>query len=149
MSRPQKIKTNRNNCPIHLTNNVLGDKWILLILREFFLGYTKFDEFEKNLNISKSVLSVKLKMLLGNDLIKKIEYREEKKRPRNEYKLSPKGKQLIFIMAAILQWGASNLVNPKEEFLKLVDQSGNPVKMAFLDKNGEQLSLGDLTFELS
>lgn len=144
-----KKETNRMNCPIQLTNQILGDKWILLILRELFLGNTRFDEFEKNLDISKSVLTAKLKLLLENELIIKTDYKEDKKRTRSQYNLSKTGSELMFIMGAIMEWGNSNLVNKEDPFLKLVDKFGAPVKLVFVNKESEVLSLGDLSFELS
>ena len=144
-----KILTNRDNCPIHLTSNILGDRWILLLLRELFLGQTRFDEFQKNLNISKSVLTVKLKSLVENRLVVKSDYKEANKRTRNEYHLSELGKQLIFIMGAILEWGSTNLVNQDDTYLKIVDKSGSSVQLAFLNKKNKKLPLKDLQFELS
>ena len=94
----KKIETNRMNCPIQLSSPILGDKWILLILRELFLGNTKFDEFEKKLAISKSVLTVKLNLLVAYRLIIKTEYKEDKKRTRSKYQLSKIGSELMFIM---------------------------------------------------
>ena len=145
----KKTETNRLNCPIQLSSHILGDKWILLILRELFLGNSKFEEFEKNLAISKSVLTVKLKLLVGNGLILKTDYKEEKKRTRSEYHLSKTGSELLFIMGAILEWGNSNMVNKEQEFLKLVDKTGTPVKLLFVNQDNEILSLDHLSFELS
>ena len=145
----KKVETNRLNCPIQLTSQILGDKWILLILRELFLGNTKFDEFEKNLAISKSVLTVKLKLLVEYRLIIKTDYKEEKKRTRSKYQLSKMGSELMFIMGAVMEWGNTNLVNKEEDFLKIVDKSGTPVNLVFVNQNNDILSLDDLSFELS
>ena len=144
----EKILTNRRNCPIQLTTDILGDRWILLLLRELFLGQTRFDEFQKNLNISKSVLTVKLKYLVENKLVIKTDYKEVKKRMRHEYQLTEIGRQLIFIMGAILEWGNTNLVNQNEEFLRIVDINGSPVQLAFFNNKKKKLSLRELKFEL-
>lgn len=144
-----KIETNRDNCAIQMTADLIADKWIFLILRELFLGNTKFDDFQKNLNISKSVLSSKLKNLINNDIIIKRQYKNENSRPRLEYKLSPKGHSLIYIMGAIMEWGNKNLVNNEEEFLKLTDSLGNSVRLVFTGKNKQEISLEHLKFELS
>lgn len=149
MEKFQKTETNRLNCPIQLTADLLGDKWVLLIIRELFLGNSKFSEFQDNLNISKSVLTTKLKMMENANLIVKKEYREDNKRSRNEYYLSDKGGDLINIMGAILVWGNSNLVNKKEPFLKIVDKKRNPVKLTFVNNEGNPLHLDDLQFVLS
>ena len=145
----KKIETNRMNCPIQLSSPILGDKWILLILRELFLGNTKFDEFEKKLAISKSVLTVKLNLLVAYRLIIKTEYKEDKKRTRSKYQLSKIGSELMFIMGAVMEWGNANLVDKEESYLKIIDKSGAPVKLVFADENNNILSLEDLSFELS
>lgn len=149
MQLHKKIETNRLNCPIQLTSPILGDKWILLILRELFLGNTKFDEFEKNLAISKSVLTVKLNLLVAYRLIIKTDYKEEKKRTRSQYQLSKTGSELMFIMGAVMEWGNTNLVDKEETFLKIIDKSGAPVKLVYVNQNNDILSLDDLSFELS
>lgn len=143
------METNRLNCPIQLTSHIIGDKWILLILRELFLGNTKFDEFERNLAISKSVLTVKLKLLVEYRLIIKTDYKEEKKRTRSKYQLSKIGSELLFIMGAVMEWGNTNLVDKEETYLKIIDKSGAPVKLVYVNQNNDILSLDDLRFELS
>ncbi|WMX13119.1 MULTISPECIES: helix-turn-helix domain-containing protein [unclassified Aureispira] len=149
MKKFQKTETNRLNCPIQLTANLLGERWVLLIVRELFLGNSKFSEFQDNLKISKSVLTSKLKMLENAGLIAKKEYQENNKRARNEYFLTEKGGDLIKIMSAILIWGNSNLVDKNEPFLKIVDKSGAPVKMTIVNEEGNSLNLNDLQFILS
>lgn len=148
MKQFQKRETNRLNCPIHLTADLLGDKWVLLIIRELFLGHNKFSEFQDNLKISKSVLTTKLKLIENANLIVKKKYQEDNQRARNEYYLSEKGADLIHIMSAILVWGNANLINKKEPSLKIVDKKGENVKMTFMNNEGDFLHMDDLQFVL-
>ncbi len=136
------------NCPIQLTADLLGERWVLLIIRELFLGNSKFSEFQENLKISKSVLTSKLKIMENADLIVKKEYQEDNKRSRNEYFLTDKGVDLMKVMGAILAWGNSNLVDENEPFLKIVDKNGGPVKMTFVNKEGSSININDLQFVL-
>ena len=43
-------------CPIGRASRVLGDRWVLLILREAFLGVERFEDFMKRLPISRAAL---------------------------------------------------------------------------------------------
>ncbi|WP_051568578.1 winged helix-turn-helix transcriptional regulator [Crocinitomix catalasitica] len=148
MKKFPKTETNRFNCPIQLTADLLGERWVLLIIRELFLGHSKFSEFQENLKISKSVLTSKLKIMEHSNLIEKKEYQEDNKRARNEYFLTDKGVDLMNVMGAVLAWGNSNLVDKKEPFLKIVDKNGAPVKMTFVNNEGSSLNINDLQFVL-
>ncbi len=148
MKKFPKTETNRLNCPIQLTADLLGERWVLVIIRELFLGHSKFSEFQENLKISKSVLAIKLKIMENADLIVKKEYQEDNKRARNEYFLTDKGVDLMNVMGAVLAWGNSNLVDKNEPFLKIVDKNGAPVKMTFVNKEGSSLPINDVQFVL-
>ncbi len=51
-------------CPIETTFRLIGKKWTVLILREMFLGVTKFNRLEENVDgITSKVLSQRLKEL--------------------------------------------------------------------------------------
>ncbi len=45
--------------------DVVGDRWVLLILRDAFLGRTRFEEFRKSTGASRTTLTW-LKMLCIN-----------------------------------------------------------------------------------
>ena len=47
-------------CPIRRSLDVLGDPWVLLIVRDVLHGRGRFDELRRNLGISEAVLSRRL-----------------------------------------------------------------------------------------
>ena len=47
-------------CSIERTLGVLGERWTFLILREAFLGATRFAEFRDRLGVAPDVLSDRL-----------------------------------------------------------------------------------------
>ena len=53
----------RSPCPIGRASRVLGDRWVLLILREGFLGAERFEEFVERLGINRAALSSRLAIL--------------------------------------------------------------------------------------
>lgn len=112
----------RNLCPVMKSISTIGDKWILLILRECFLGFKKFEDFHTNLDISKSVLSKKLDKMIGKGLLYKKQYQIEGQRSRFEYRLTGMGWNLIKVVIALMEWGNEHLVVNGERTLKIVER---------------------------
>ena len=77
------------NCPVKNAASLLGDKWILFILREFFYGKKKqgFNELLGYLNpISSRTLAKKLALLRQLNILHKEIL--SKKPPKVEYSLT-------------------------------------------------------------
>lgn len=90
-------------CPALKAADVVGDKWILLILREMFLGSTRYGEFERAIpRISPSVLSGRLKQMETTGLIIK---RAGKGGKGKTYRLTRAGKELAPIVDHLSRWG--------------------------------------------
>tara|TARA_B110000027_G_C16095023_1_gene290368 strand:+ start:1024 stop:1485 length:462 start_codon:yes stop_codon:yes gene_type:complete len=134
------MNLNRLHCPITKSLQYVGDKWILLILREAFFGFTRFDQFQENLNISKSVLSNKLTKMLADGLLIKHSYKEGSNRKRFEYQLTKKGKGLSKVMIGLLEWGNDYVVQKGEKTIKVVEKnSGKASKIKLLNEGGEKI----------
>ena len=52
------------NCAIARTLDVIGDAWTPLILRDIAIGITRFDAIQRDLGISRKVLSERLASLI-------------------------------------------------------------------------------------
>ena len=52
------------NCSVAQSLEVIGEWWTLLILRDAFLGVTRFDDFAKRLGIARNVLTARLDTLV-------------------------------------------------------------------------------------
>ena len=90
-------------CPISRATQVLCERWTLQIVREMFLGASRFSEFQKYLpKISPSLLTSRLKMLVDNGIA--IRRRTPEKRGY-EYHLTAAGKQLKPVLDAMGTWG--------------------------------------------
>ena len=90
-------------CPAVKASDMIGDKWVLLILREMFMGATRYADFERALpRISPSVLSGRLKQMETDGLlIKKIIPGQK----GSEYRLTRSGKELAPIVDHLSRWG--------------------------------------------
>jgi DNA-binding HxlR family transcriptional regulator len=91
------------NCSIARTLAVIGDRWAMLILRDAFLRIRRFDDFQKDLGISKQRLSEQLKKLVDEGVLTKSEYQSSP--PRFEYRLTAKGVDLYPVLMAMVNWG--------------------------------------------
>lgn len=59
-------------CPIAKANEILGEKWTILIVRELIMGARRFSEFQRGLgDISPALLTGRLKSLEENGLAAK------------------------------------------------------------------------------
>lgn len=74
-----------------------------MILRECFLGVRRFDVFEDRIGLSRYVLSMRLKSLVGHGVLDKVEYGHSGR--RFEYRLTEKGRDLYPIFVTMMAWG--------------------------------------------
>lgn len=91
------------NCPIAQGLAIFGDKWTLLIIRNAFLGMTRFEQFQTDLGVTRHVLAERLNRLVEQDIFMKQAYVERQQ--RYEYVLTSKGRALAPVLDAMLQWG--------------------------------------------
>jgi DNA-binding HxlR family transcriptional regulator len=102
---PDRFRYSADNCSIHRTLDIVGERWSLLVLREAFYGVRRFDDFVRLLGCPRDVLSARLKTLVDEEILSRQPYREPGKRARSEYRLTPKGLELFPALLALLQWG--------------------------------------------
>ncbi|HWJ65306.1 MAG TPA: helix-turn-helix domain-containing protein [Nocardioides sp.] len=85
------------------TADVVGDPWVLVILREVFLGTSRFDAFERRLGIARNTLAQRLGRLVEEGILQKVAYQEQPE--RFDYRLTESGRDLYAVLAAMLAWG--------------------------------------------
>ena len=90
-------------CPIARGLDRVGEWWSILILRDAFAGLTRFDAFQKNLGIAPGMLTRRLNALIEGGLLEKHRYSD--KPPRDEYVLTPRGKDFRPVLLAMMAWG--------------------------------------------
>ena len=92
-------------CPVALTLSVIGSSWTCLILRDLLLhGARRFQDLQISLDgIAPTTLSDRLRTLEQNGVVERRFYSMSP--PRAEYLLTPKGRDLGPIVAAMRVWG--------------------------------------------
>jgi DNA-binding HxlR family transcriptional regulator len=83
--------------------DAVGDRWSMLIVRDAFLGISRFNAFQQRLGISRKVLDQRLGALVDTGILEKAAYSEHP--PRYDYKLTGKGRDLWPVLTAMRQWG--------------------------------------------
>jgi DNA-binding HxlR family transcriptional regulator len=97
-------------CPMARSVDVIGDWGSLLILREAFGGTTRFDDFQERLDISRNLLTARLKKLVARGILNRRPIAEEAR--RHEYVLTEMGEDLLATIIALRQWGDRWLFRP-------------------------------------
>ena len=75
----------------------------MLIVRDLFLGITRFEDFHQRLGISRNILNQRLEHLVESGVVDRVPYCEHP--VRYDYRLTEKGKDLWPVLTAIRQWG--------------------------------------------
>jgi DNA-binding HxlR family transcriptional regulator len=98
------MKSYAQDCPVANTLDIIGDRWTLLIVRDLFLGRTRFAEFQQSLRgIPTNLLGDRLKQLEDHGIVERRFYSEHP--PRAEYVLTEKGRGFDVVLGALGQWG--------------------------------------------
>ncbi|HZU74936.1 MAG TPA: helix-turn-helix domain-containing protein [Acidimicrobiales bacterium] len=91
------------HCSVAQCLEVVGEWWSMLIVRDAFLGVTRFDQFQERLGISRNVLNQRLARLVAAGVLEKLAYSDHP--PRYDYRLTAKGRDLWPVLTAMRQWG--------------------------------------------
>ena len=128
-------------CSIERTLGVLGERWTFLILREAFLGASRFVEFRDRLGVAPDVLTDRLATLVDYGVLEREPYREPGARSRFAYRLTPSGRELQVVLAALQQWGDEHLPRPEgPSMLRRVAGTDCPVHVGYVDPDGREVS---------
>jgi len=99
----QRKRFHAMTCPIARGLDRVGEWWSILILRDAYNGMTRFDAFQKNLGIAPGMLARRLNTLVEGGLMEKRRYSD--KPPRDEYVLTPAGRDFRPVLLAMMAWG--------------------------------------------
>jgi DNA-binding HxlR family transcriptional regulator len=109
-------------CTIAKALEVLSTRSALLIMREAFYGTTRFDDFAERVAISEPAAAARLRELVEEGLLEREDYREPGQRTRQQYRLTPKGADLLPVLVALMQWGD-----------RWLDDRGGPIELLHRD----------------
>lgn len=126
MARQQLLA--RSECPVARTLEAIGDRWVLMIIREAFDDVRRFNEFQKRLGVAKNILAVKLKGLVELGVFE-IQPASDGSAYK-EYVLTEMGRAAFPIVISMRQWGERFLYCSGESHSVLLDNlAAEPVEL--------------------
>ena len=101
-------------CPIARTLDIVGDRWTLLIVRDLFMGETRFNQFlASSPGLPPKLLADRLKRLVERGLVRRVIYSQHPLRA--EYRLTEDGQTLAPVIEAIVRWGLDHCFEDEPE----------------------------------
>ena len=134
---PAKTDLSTFNCSLARALALVGDAWSLLILRDAFLGLSRFGEFERSLGLAKNILADRLDRLVAAGVLAR------EGEPRARYLLTNKGADLLPALMALTQWGDRWLADGAPPML-FSNPDGRPLERVTLDAGFAPLDPPDL-----
>jgi len=133
-----------SHCSAALALDLLGDRWVLLLIREVVFGTRRFDDFADHLDIARNVLTQRLAKLVAAGVLMQVPL--EKEGRRQGYHLSEMGKDLMPVLVALMQWGDRWLQTADSVPLRLIERSTGASIPRLLPRNaaGEELTMQDI-----
>lgn len=99
-------------------------------MRDAFRGIRRFDEFRRDLEIARPVLTDRLNRLVEAGVLVKRQYCERP--PRFEYRLTEKGAALSPALVALMRWGDDWLADDGPPTVLVHDACGQPLDQTFV-----------------
>lgn len=125
-----------DGCSMAKALDLLSTKTTFLVLRECFYGTARFEDFVERIGTSAPAVSRAMKQLETAGIITRVPYQEPGRRVRDEYRLTPAGKDLLPVFLSLVQWGDKHLQNGRGP-LRFVDaDSGRPLGVRVIDESG-------------
>lgn len=142
---PLNKRHSKLDCPISYALDVVGDQWSMLIIRDLMLfgGVRRFDELCDGLEISRNILTERLRKLVTKDVVVKQPVAEGGR--RMEYKLTPKGWGLVPVMLTMLNWTLEWENSDTQNYRFVDEEKGEPIRVGeVLSADGRKLSKKDI-----
>jgi DNA-binding HxlR family transcriptional regulator len=141
MKRSWALDYDTASCTIAAALAIVGERWTFLVLREAFNGVRRFDDMRRRTGMPRQVLSSRLSRLVSDGILRKVPYREEGQRVREEYRLTEQGLELFPVVVALMTWGDKFTGGPAGPPVKLTHRDcGAPVRLQLACTAGHVLT---------
>jgi len=141
----RRVSFASHECPIARGADAVGDVWSLLILRDAFDGYSRFDELQSELGIAPNILSRRLTSLIDAGLLERRRYQVNP--PRDEYVLTRKGRDYHPVVLALFSVSNRQLAPPDRSMILIDRQTGAEIDPVLVDRvTGQPLDQLDMMF---
>ena len=120
-------------CPIARSLERVGEWWSILILRDAFAGFTRFDEFQKKLGIAPNMLTRRLDALVAAGMLERRRYSDRP--PRDEYVLTERGRDFHDVLMALTAFGNRHFAPEGESILVVDARTGAVADPVLVDRH--------------
>lgn len=107
-------------CPVARATELLGDRWILLIIRDAFDGVHRFSDFQRSLGVARNILSDRLRRLVDGGVLALQPATDGT--AYQHYVLTEAGTALFPVVVALRQWAQAQRFTPGEQHSRLVER---------------------------
>ncbi len=137
--------TKLNACPIARTASLIGDEWILLLLRELFRGSQRFDDLQKKSGAATNIATSRLHRMIESGIVTKVPYQEHP--PRYTYQLTKAGFGLFPVVMELMRYGEEWLPSDMPPVTKLVHRDCGKITRAgqTCSECGKPITLRNIT----
>src|ERR1017187_9581750 len=126
-------------CPIARSLDRVGEWWSILILRDASKGATRFEQFQKSLDIAPNTLTRRLNALVEAGLLERHRYSERP--PRDEYRLTEAGRDFRPGLWALLAWGNKHFAREGASVVVVDSETNKVAAPVLIDRNaGEEMT---------
>ena len=122
----------------------VGDRWTFLVLRECFFGTRRFADFRRKTGAAKTILSDRLGKLVDYGILERRRYSDRP--PREEYRLTEKGRDLYGVTVALMRWGDRWIADRPPVALSHTADGGAVEQILRCTQCGDELTAGDITY---
>lgn len=98
-------------CPIRRSLDVVGDPWVLLIIRDVLHGPRRFESLRESLRVSEAVLARRLRAMVEAGLLVRVRDVEED-RVRQGYAATEAAIELLPLLQQLAIWGERHTQMP-------------------------------------
>lgn len=120
-------------CSIAAALELIGDRWAVLVVRDLAFGLGRYADLRASTGIPPATLAARLQQLQAAGIVAASRYQDRP--PRDEYRLTAKGRDLWMVLLALREWGdrwdASGFGAPA---VTMVDsETGHALRLALID----------------
>ena len=132
-------------CSMAKALDLLSARSSFLLMREAFYGGRRFDDLARRAGVTEAVAAARLKELVADGLLERRPYQEPGQRTRHEYVLTGKGRDLLPVVLALMEWGDKHLTGERGAPLALRHTTcGSPVHVEVRCEDGHEVPLDAL-----
>ncbi len=142
-----RLKPNDSFCSVAKAIDLLGERWMLLLIREVAFGTRRFDDFIAHLGLSRNVLTDRLARLVEAGVLEQQPLRTDGR--RMGYRFTPMGEELLPMLIGFMQWGDRWLQTPDTVPVRVLERAtGKPLPpVRVRNEQGQPLSLREVDWE--